>query len=245
MAGLTPIDIANGLFSIIFVSISTVVGITIALKYLKSRQRTLLFVGFSWILIASPWWPSSVSFLIAFFSGGQGLSIEAYLLLGNILVPVFILLLVAAFTEIYFHDKQKIILLIFVIIGIFIEIYLFYYLFVLKEPEALGILQGSVDIQFQGFLRYYLLFSILQVLVMGSLIAYNSVRSDTPEIKLRGKFLFAAFISWSIGAICDAAVPLTLLTLTIIRLILISSAIEFYIGFILPDWIKNLFLKEK
>ncbi|MFX1259634.1 MAG: hypothetical protein ACFFAN_17405 [Promethearchaeota archaeon] len=245
MAGLSPIDIANGLFSLIFVSISTIVGINIALKYLKSRQRTLLFVGFSWVLIASPWWPSSVSFLIAFFSGGQGLSIEAYLLLGNVLVPLFIILLVATFTDIYFHDKQKIILLVFAILGIFIEIYLVYYIFVLKEPEALGVLQGSVDIEFQGFLRYYLLFSILQVLVMGSLIALNSIRSDTPEIKLRGKFLFAAFIFWSIGAICDAAVPLSFITLTIIRLILISSAIEFYFGFILPDWIKNLLLKEK
>ena len=77
---------------------------------------------------------------------------------------------------------------------------------------------------------------------MGVLIAINSIKSDTPEIKLRGKFLLAAFISWSFGAIADATIPLTVITLPIIRIILITSAIEFYIGFVLPDWIKKRLL---
>ncbi|MHA1467605.1 MAG: hypothetical protein ACTSP6_05940, partial [Promethearchaeota archaeon] len=63
-----------------------------------------------------------------------------------------------------------------------------------------------------------------------------------PEIKLRGKFLMAAFISWTFGAIADAIIPLTVITLPIIRIILITSAIEFYIGFVLPDWIKKRLL---
>ena len=78
--------------------------------------------------------------------------------------------------------------------------------------------------------------------MVGILIAINSIKSDTPEIKLRGKFLMAAFISWTFGAIADATLPLNFVTLPIIRIILITSAIEFYIGFVLPDWVKKRLL---
>jgi hypothetical protein len=236
---LTTLDLINGLFSIIFVAISTFVGLTIASKYIKSKIRTLLFIGIAWILIVSPWWPSSASVILA-LATGKGLSLEMYLLLGNLFTPVFVFLLVAAFTEIYYNDKQKIILIIFAIIGILIEIYLVY--FIIVDPSVHGELQGIIDIEFRGLLRIYLLFNILLVLVLGFLIALNSLRSETPEIKLRGKFLMLAFISWTVGAIADASLPLNFITLTIIRIVLITSAIEFYIGFILPDWIKKHFL---
>jgi hypothetical protein len=236
---LTTLDLINGLFSIIFVAISTLVGFTIASKYIKSKIRTLLFIGIAWILIVSPWWPSSASVILA-LATGEGLSLEMYLLLGNLFTPVFMFFLVAAFTEIYYNDKQKIILIIFAIIGILIEIYLVY--FIIVDPCVLGELQGIVDIEFRGLLRIYLLIDILLVLVLGFLIALNSLRTETPEIKLRGKFLMLAFISWTVGAIADASLPLNFITLTIIRIVLITSAIEFYIGFILPDWIKKHFL---
>ena len=236
---LTTLDLINGLFSIIFVAISTLVGLTIASKYIKSKLRTLLFIGIAWILIVSPWWPSSASVILA-LATGEGLSLEMYLLLGNLFTPVFMFFLVAAFTEIYYNDKQKIILIIFAIIGILIEIYLVY--FIIVDPCVLGELQGIVDIEFRGLLRIYLLIDILLVLVLGFLIALNSLRTETPEIKLRGKFLMLAFISWTVGAIADASLPLNFITLTIIRIVLITSAIEFYIGFILPDWIKKHFL---
>ncbi len=233
------IDILNGVFSIIFVVISTIAGLIIASKYFKSKIKTLLYIGIAWILIVCPWWPSSASVLSA-LATGQGLTLETYLLLGNLFVPVFIFFLVAAFTEIYYNDKQKLALGIFGIIGAIVEIYFLYFLIV--DPSVHGELQGVVDIEFRGFLRIYLIFSILVVCVLGILIAINSIKSDTPEIKLRGKFLMAAFISWTFGAIADATIPLTVITLPIIRIILITSAIEFYIGFVLPDWVKKRFL---
>ena len=233
------IDILNGVFSIIFVVISTIAGLIIASKYFKSKIKTLLYIGVAWVLIACPWWPSSASVLLA-LATGQGLSLENYLLLGNLFVPVFLFFLVAAFTEIYYNEKQKLVLGIFGVIGIIVEIYFLYFLIV--DSSVHGELQGVVDIEFRGFLRIYLIFSILVVCVLGVLIAINSIKSDTPEIKLRGKFLMAAFISWTFGAIADAIIPLTVITLPIIRIILITSAIEFYIGFVLPDWIKKRLL---
>ena len=81
------------------------------------------------------------------------------------------------------------------------------------------------------------------MLIPGILIARESLKSDDKEIKLKGRFLLAAFISWTIGAIMDAALQPNIITLTIARLILISSALEFYTGFLLPEKVKKIFLK--
>lgn len=234
------IDLINGIFSIIFVLVSTVVGLITISKYFKSKIKTLLWIGLAWILIASPWWPSSLSVLLA-MSTGKGLDLATYLLIGNIFVPAFIFFLVAAFTDTYFQGKQTIILIVCAIIGLVVEIYLIYY--ILVDPSVLGQLNGLVDIEFRGFLRVYLISSIFMVLILGVLIAINSIRADESEIKLRGYFLLFAFISWTIGAICDASIPLTIVTLPLIRILLISSAIEFYIGFVLPESIKKRFIK--
>ena len=81
------------------------------------------------------------------------------------------------------------------------------------------------------------------MLIPGILIARESLKSEDREIKLKGRFLLIAFISWTIGALMDAALDPNIITLTIARLILISSAIEFYCGFLLPERIKKIFLK--
>jgi hypothetical protein len=90
------------------------------------------------------------------------------------------------------------------------------------------------------------------LLVTGTLFARRSLRSDNEEVKLKGKLLLAAFLSFSIGAILDSMIggilgdndPLLPIMVVIVRIILISSAIEFYGGFILPKWLKDLFLKQ-
>lgn len=234
------IDLINGIFSIIFVLVSTIVGLITVSKYFKSKKRTILWIGLAWILIVSPWWPSSLSVLCALITG-KGLSLQLYLFIGNFLVPVFIFCIVAGFTNTYLLEKQKIILVVFFIFGVIFEVYFLYYLAI--DPSVHGELNGLVDIEFRGFLRIYLIFIILLTLVFGILIARNSIKAEQPEIKLRGKYLLMAFISWTIGAIFDATVPLNFVTLPIIRIILISSALEFYFGFVLPDWIKPRSLK--
>ncbi|MHA1489264.1 MAG: hypothetical protein ACTSRI_06380 [Promethearchaeota archaeon] len=85
---------------------------------------------------------------------------------------------------------------------------------------------------------------MLIILITGLLFGRETFKSDDPEIKLKGKMLILAFPSFAIGAILDATIPFTAITLIIVRLILISSSIEFYGGFILPKWMKKLLLKQ-
>jgi hypothetical protein len=76
-------------------------------------------------------------------------------------------------------------------------------------------------------------------LITGIIFAIKSMRLDDPEVQWKGRFLLLAWISFGIGAILDASLPLNALTIIIIRLILISSAIEFYFGFFLPKKISE------
>jgi hypothetical protein len=94
-------------------------------------------------------------------------------------------------------------------------------------------------------MEFYFLILIVILFITGNLFAYHSVKSNNPEIKLKGKFLFAAFNSYLIGSIIEAMFHLEPITVVITRLILISSAIEFYLGFITPRRIRHFFLKEE
>ena len=95
---LETLDIINGIFSMVFVAISLLVGIIILSKYLQYKEKIYLFVGATWILISEPWWPSTLSFIIA-INNEVGLSEELYFLIGNILIPVAIIIWLIAFTE--------------------------------------------------------------------------------------------------------------------------------------------------
>ncbi|TFG08489.1 MAG: hypothetical protein EU539_02055 [Promethearchaeota archaeon] len=238
---LEPIDILNGTFSIVCVVISTIVGIIIASRFFKYKQRTLLLVGITWIGLFSPWWPSSIAFILALFTG-RGLGAQEYILIGNIVAPVMLLIWIIAFTDLKFKEQQKIIIGIYIIIGVLYEVFFLYFL--VTNPSSLGELSGILDVTYRGLVLYFAIFIVINMFITGVLFGHDSLNSPNPETKLKGYFLIAAFISWCIGAVMDAALPLNTITLTIARLILISSAVEFYFGFILPDFIKKYFIKQ-
>lgn len=239
---LEPIEMLNGLFSLICVCISTLIGLLIISKYPKYKDRLLILVGISWIGIFSPWWPSSISFILVLITG-NGLSLPMYLLIGLIAGAPILLLWIYAFTDFEFVQLKRPLLIIYAMIGCFFEFYIIY--FIISDPSAIGELKGEIDITYKSIALYYAIFIVITLLVTGILFGKESLKAENPETRLKGYFLIAAFISWSIGAIMDAALPLTIINLTIARLILISSAIEFYCGFILPKFVKNLLIKQE
>ncbi|MHA2181978.1 MAG: hypothetical protein ACXAAH_11190, partial [Promethearchaeota archaeon] len=106
---LFPLDILNGIFSFIFVIISLAVGVLILLRYFRYKEKIYFLVGFTWILISEPWWPSSLSFLVS-LSNGSGLPATIYFLIGNTFVPLAIAFWLLAFTEFLLTEKRKLIL---------------------------------------------------------------------------------------------------------------------------------------
>lgn len=239
---LNTLDILNGTFSLIFVIISLLIGSLILLKYFRYKEKIYFLVGATWIFISEPWWPSSLSFLVS-LSNGVGLPQEIYFLIGNILVPLAIALWLLAFTEFLFTEKRKLILLIFSIIGIIFEIIFFVLLSI--NPKLIGTLNPPVDVSYNFFIMIFLLIFILIVVITGLLFAHLSLKSDDPEVKLKGKLLVIAYIAFFIGALLDSSIRLNEVGVIFVRLILIASAIFWYGGFLLPHWMKKLFLKQK
>lgn len=234
------LQIVNGLSSLILVVIFTVVGISIALKYKKTKERMYLFFGITWIGVVEAYIAVSISFIVALFNN-NGLPEPIYFLVGISFYPVTSLIWITAFTDIIYKKAQKIFQLIFIIIGIVFEIIFFYLLF--TAPSLIGTLLSPVDSEYGLVIRIYIYFSLVVIFSTGIIFAVHSIKSDNPEYRLRGVFIFITLITFVIGAILDT-LELDIILLTIVRLIMISSAVEFYIAFVMPKWVKKLFLKE-
>ncbi len=242
---LEPIHIVNGVFSLIFSVISIIIGLTIISKYPKSKNRTVLLVGLVWIGIVSSWYASSSSFLVALISGGNGYmdAPPFYFIIGAVPLPITAFIWMIAFTDLLYKNKQKLILLIFGLVGILFEILFFALLFI--NYDLIGIVTSPVDAEYELFITIYQLFLVILVLVTGLLFSRESLKSEIPEIQLKGKLLVAAFISFVTGSILEILSGISILILILARLILITSSIEFYGGFMLPNWMKKLFLRKK
>lgn len=142
----------------------------------------------------------------------------------------------------FYQEKQKLILIIFSAIAIIFEVIFFILLF--TDPSLIGTFVGPFQVRYTLFIRIIMSFYAGLALITGVIFAVKTIKAGTsPEMILRGKFLLLAFPSFALGSILDVLVPLTPFTVVITRLILISSAIEFYFGFSLPKIVKKLFLK--
>ena len=237
---LTNLQFVNGLSSLILVVIFITVGISIALRYRKTKERTYILFGITWMGVVEAYIAVSVSFIVALFNG-VGLPLQIYFLIGMSAYPITTVIWITAFTDILYKEKQKIIQLIFVVIGIVYEVIFFYFLF--TAPSLIGTLLSPVDAEFGIITRSYIYFCVVVILISGLMLAVASMKSENKEHKLRGIFLLLTLITFVFGAIFDA-LDVNIVIITIVRLIMITSAIEFYIAFVMPKWAKRLFLKE-
>ncbi len=239
---LEPFDIYNAILQLIFVSVSIIVGLKIISKYPKYKKRTLLLVGFAWIGMVEPWMASCSSFLFT-ITTGMMFSVEIYLLIGLFFLPLTVFIWFIAFTDLLFKEKQKIILFIIAIYGVLFETFFLFFLF--TEPSVVGILHGPIDIEYGLLIQLYLFSVLVLTLITGVLFALKTLNVDDAEVKLKGKLLLMAFISFVCGGILDIIFTANLVELLITRIILISASFEFYCGFVLPEWMKKLFILKK
>ena len=247
------VDVLQGSFSLVFVIISLIIGITIFSKYFEFKNRLYILVGISWIGISIPWVPDSVSFLMNIFVQ-QSLPVEWYFIIGNVFLPIALIAWLIAFTDMIYRNAQKKILIITIILSILFEIIFFTLFFI--DIDLIGVINPSrpFTVEFDIFITIYLLLIILVMLITGVIFAQKSVKLENREVRLKGKLLRAAFITFTIAAILDSLLgtifedptdPLLAIMVVIVRILLIFSALEFYGGFLLPKWMKELFMKKE
>jgi hypothetical protein len=166
---------------------------------------------------------------------GRDLSIEVYLILNNVFLPVFLFLWLMAVTEMIQTKRKTRLISLYLLIAIILEVILIYYLF--TDVSKVGIMVSPVDINFGIIAILHIAFNLIIFMITGFLFSLNTLKLEDPENKLRGKFLFIAFIFFLIGAILEIVI-----TLPPNRIIILLSAIIFYIGFMMPERIKYRFI---
>lgn len=233
-------DIINGILALIFVGISIIVGLIFFIKYRKYKDKTLIYVGLTWIVMSEPWWGHSISFLFALFTG-NGLSIQAIYFISTTFVPIGLTTWLAAFIEFLHIDKEKIIIVIVIISLAIFDVVFLYLLF--TNPSIIAIERSAVDSINQPFILAYFLTILAIFLITGIIFATIAIKSDKSDIKLKGKILLVAILFYVIGAVWDGVFTSEGSLLIASRIILAFSAVLFYYGFILPKWLKNFFIK--
>lgn len=237
----SAILLTNGLTSLIVSVVSIVTGLKIAFKYLQHKERVLIFAGITWVLMYEGWWGPSISFITYLFTS-ETITIELFYAISISLTPIAITLWMIAFTELKHKRFQKYILWIFIIQTLIFETFSFYYL--ITDPGVIVERVGLIDAQYKSFVILFFIEVATILTITGILFARESLKINTPEIRLKGIFLLLGFVSFIVGSILDVFLELNIITLLIYRGILVFSSFSFYLGFFLPKWFKKILLKN-
>ncbi|MHA2087166.1 MAG: hypothetical protein ACW972_02750 [Promethearchaeota archaeon] len=239
---LTPFELFYVIFTFTSVIISTILGLFITLKYREHKKIELLLVGITWIFLASPYWSDAIQFLLVSI-GNIEMDSAVYFFLANAFIAPIHITWAYTFTNLLFKDYKKKLMIFFGIESALFEIAFLIVFFI--NPNLIGVQQSVFVVEWAIWVQIYLLFSIGLFLLTGFLFARASIQAPEPEVKLKGKFLMIAFVTFTIGTIIDVigADNPTEITILLARIFVIISSLCFYIGFTLPKFIKERLIK--
>lgn len=240
---LTPFEILYGALTFFAVIISVLLGILIALKYLKIKKIDYILVGLTWIFLVSAYWSDAIQFIATTIFGVQ-LNPYLYYFIANAFIALIHIVWMYAISDFLFPNRKKLLVTLFSIEAVVYEVF-FLVLFFLN-PGLIGDQKSLFVVEWAIWIQIYLLLSIALFLITGFLFARQSLKSQQKDLKLKGRFLIVAFVLFTIAAVIDvigAETP-TEITIFLARTFLIASSICFYIGFIMPHFIKKLFISE-
>lgn len=237
---LGPLEIVHGSFTLAFVLLSIIIGIRMVTKYAKSKHFEHITLGLGWIFLSSAWWGSAFSFLTIIFIG-DAIGEIIFLFIGNAFIPLAIIFWLYSFSTILFPDKKKMLMSIILLICIPYEIVLITFLII--DPSVVGTIEGTFYSRPNILSAVFQAFALVVTIITGVIFSLQSMKVDKPEVKWRGRFLLLAFFSLTIGSLLDIFIAREAFSLVIIRLVLMASAIEYYLGFFLPEKLANWLIK--
>lgn len=233
-------ELINVILQMVFALISTFVGLKLISKYFKYRQKTLILVGLVCIGMVEIRYATILSYLYSIITGKMFI-VEIFLLIGVLFIPLAFYIWILAFTKFIYIEYNKVILIVIGLYNVIIECFFLYFVF--TNSSILAVLHGPINVEWKFFLKIYFISVLIMLLITGFIFYLKTLKSGDPEIVLKGKFLLFSFIMFVIGSLIDAILFTdNILILLIARIILISSSIGFYLGFILPESIKRLLL---
>lgn len=232
--------LVDGIFNSLFVLISLIICFYIVSRYFSLKKRDFLYVGIAWMGLVLSYIPHALSFL-TFLIFNESLNQVIYLSFYG-LIPITVIMWLIAMNHLLDAGKNIILILLSLICISFLII--FYY-FLIVNPNLLGefIDKYHMHMQFTIFTRVFFISMLTLFLLPGFLFSFRCFSSEKSEIRLKGKLLLLGFVSFGVGAFMTSNIDITIIKV-IARSILLSSSVEFYCGYILPNWVKKLFLRS-
>jgi hypothetical protein len=233
----------SGIFGFLAVAIAWLYGGIVLYKYIQTKERILFYFFLAIVFTMSPWYPSGLGYIYWLITK-QEIAYPFYILIGTLGVPVALL----SWIQIYIpalHPKWKnIVTWVIICFSVIFYIYLFYFLFAASGApvvDLIGIKDSAIDISYKGLVLGFLAFSLLVSTVTGNDFAIASLKAkNDPVLKWKGRFLILSFNLFAIGGIGDGFLPLSPATLIVFRTLMMLASTFYYIGFILPGWVKKL-----
>jgi hypothetical protein len=230
------------IFLTILVSISVLISIytgsKIILKYFKFKRKEFILVGITGILLSEPAWPALINSILIIFVD-EILPNATFILIAVIGLPIGLFTWLFGISEIMYKERQTEILILSAIYGVTFEI--FFILIVCVDPLLTGTILGVSTFLIFSF---FMLSLLLILLISGLIFARSNLRSNNPEIRLKGGFIAYALISYVIVNVISLYFTPSIFIFVFNYLLLGSCAISFYNGFISSKWMNKLFLRR-
>ena len=243
-----PLEMIQGIFSTIFVVITIYIGLIFISKYIEHKNKNLLIFGLFWIGAATFFIAIPFQFILIPF----GITTPDYTYLFTMYVPLPIMTFgwLTAITSLLYFKRRILFLRVFALVAILFEIIFFTLYFI--QPSLIAWRSGYFYMEMSPLGIFYVLSLCVFILIPGVIFGNSSLDSKDPEIKMKGRLIIISIMIFGGGALMDIFFPpldLNLILkaiLTIIaRILMSSSGILFYVGFMLPNWSKKILFRKK
>ncbi|TXT53390.1 MAG: conserved membrane protein of unknown function [Promethearchaeota archaeon] len=230
-----------GITTLAFVIVTLLISGKMMHRGIKLQMKTISYVGFAYFGVASCWFGVTLNFItIILFNALPPWELH-FFVHGGIVTIAQVFWIIAMSELLAFKDKtQKILKALTIGIGSAVEVT--YIIIIFTNISWLGTPVAPIQVVYGPFSYGYLMIELMVFLIFGFLFVKESLKAEDPKIRLKGKFLASSFTVFTIASFLEVFFQ-EIWVFIIGRLIVMSSALLFYIGFLLPRKIEEFILK--
>ena len=232
-----------GIVTIIYLITLCGIGIKMGLTYFNVKNKVFIYAGISVFGTALPWSGAAVYFLsLVFFDDVPPMEIY-FLCLGGFL-PIASITWMITILNLFEVNPTKEKLLKVISITFWLTIEVIYLTLVFTDTTLLGTLEDNkIVVNFAPFTQVFLLIALAQMLITTYMLGIYYWKSDRKKIQLQGKIITFAMCIFLTASLLEIFIP-TIAMNVVARILVMIYAYVYYGGFIMPEWLKRLILKQ-
>jgi hypothetical protein len=236
-----PELIAMGFATLIFISFCLIIAIRMIYKGIKLKYYTISNIGVVFIGGATLWSGVALNFLTTLFLNTLP-PWELHFLFHGGFIGIAIFFWIRGITSLAQIEKntRRDIMIISGFVLTVLEI--LYIAILFTDYTLLGKPIEPIQVVYQPFSWIYLSISLGIFLISAAWFVIQTFRSEESKVQLQGKFLLFAGIFFLIGSILEIFFSEIFILLTA-RFFITMAVLLGYIGFLMPERVKKIFLK--